>query len=325
LKKIPSVFLLVGPEEGEKEEFIRGIQREDGEIHRFYAGQTPMADVVSLLRNGSLFSSSKFVTVRNVEELKKPDIQQITDYLKNPEASSTLFLVTHEYRAPAALAKAIPGAQQKTFFELFENKKREWLLRYFREADLLIDSEAVELVLDLVENNTLEMKNAADKLILYFGPGSSLTADDIEEFIYHSKEENVFSLFQKLIRRDLTGSLEILHKILQSGQTRGVQILGGLLWQFRRLLKMSRLCDRRFSPEDALNGAEIRGKRNQSDYLEARRNFTTRQVEQIIARIAESDRKVREQSGDMERLILEMSIYRMIEGDTYQAYQSSQA
>lgn len=318
MKKTPSVFLLVGPEEGEKEDFIQNVQQgggEDGEIHRFYAGQTPMGDVVSLLRNGSLFSSAKFVTVRNIEELKKPDIQQLTDYLKNPEASSTLFLVTHEYRAPAALTKAVPKTQQKTFFELFENKKREWLLRYFRGAELQIDNEAVELVLDLVENNTLEMKNAADKLILYFGPGSTLGSDEVEEFIYHSKEENVFSLFQKMTRRDLTGSLEILHKILQSGQTRGVQVLGGLLWQFRRLLKMSRLCDRRFSPEDALNGAEIRGKRNQADYLEARRNFTTRQIEQIIARIAEFDRKVREQGSEMERLILEMSIYQMLNGD----------
>lgn len=318
MKKTPSVFLLVGPEEGEKEDFIRNVQQgggDDGEIHRFYAGQTPMGDVVSLLRNGSLFSAAKFVTLRNIEELKKPDIKQLTDYLKNPETSSTLFLVTHEYRAPAALSKAVPKAQQKTFFELFENKKREWLLRYFREAELQIDNEAVELVLDLVENNTLEMKNAADKLILYFGPGSTLTSDDIEEFIYHSKEENVFSLFQKLTRRDLTGSLEILHKILQSGQTRGVQVLGGLLWQFRRLLKMSRLCDRRFSPEDALRGAEIRGKRNQTDYMEARRNFTTRQIEQIITRIAEFDHKIREQRGEMERLILEMSIYRILNGE----------
>jgi len=317
MKKMPPVFLLVGPEEGEKEDFIRNIrQGGDGEIHRFYTGQTPMGDVVSLLRNGSLFSSSKFVTLRNIEELKKPDIQQLVDYLKNPDPSTTLFLVTHEYRAPAALTKTVPKAQQKTFFELFENKKREWLLRYFREADLRIDSEAVELVLDLVENNTLEMKNAADKLILYFGPGSTLTSEDVEEFIYHSKEENVFSLFQKLTQRDLPGSLEILHKILRSGQTRGVQVLGGLLWQFRRLLKMSRLCDRRFSPEDALSGAEIRGKRNQGDYLEAHRNFTTRQVEQIIAGIAEFDRKVREQRGEMERLVLEMSIYRMLKDNS---------
>src|SRR6056297_2025541 len=269
-----SVYLLVGPEEGEKQEFIRNLQQnyekdsgEKPETHRFYSGQTDMGDVVSLLKNGSLFSSYKFVTILQIEELKKADLQLLSDYIKSSESSATLFLLSHDYRAPAQLSKAVPKSQQKTFFELFEDKKREWLLRYFRRAELSVDEDAIEMVLELVENNTLEMKNAADKLILYFGPGSTLTVDDIEEFIYHSKEENVFSLFQKLVRRDLSGSIEILHKIIQSGQTRGVQVLGGLLWQYRRLLKMSRMLDRNFSPDDALRGAEIRGKGNQKNYL----------------------------------------------------------
>lgn len=313
-----SVFLLVGPEEGEKQEFIQNIKddylkahKDTPESYRFYAGQPPAGDIVSILQNGSLFSSYKFVTLANIEQLKKTEVQQLSDYLKHPEKSATLFLVTHEYKAPSAFTKVVPKGQQKTFFELFENKKREWLLKYFRKAELAIDEDAVEMVLELVENNTLEMKNAADKLILYFGPGSRLTGDDIEEFIYHSKEENVFSLFQKIVQQDLPAALEILHKILLSGQSNGVQILGGLLWQFRRLLKLSRMLDRRFSPEEAMRAIPIRGKRNQQNYLQASRTFTTRQLEQIIAVIRDFDGQVRQHRAEVERLLVEFSLLKI--------------
>lgn len=310
------VYLLVGPEEGEKREFIRSVRRnyekssgEKPETYRFYPGQTEMGEVVSILQNGSLFSSYKFVTVLQVEELKKNDLQQLSDYIKTADPSSTLFLVTHEYRAPPQLAKAVPKAQQKTFFELFEDKKREWLIRYFRGAQLSVDEDAIEMVLELVENNTLEMKNAADKLVLYFGKGTVLGADDIEEFIYHSKEENVFTLFQKIIRKDFEGSLEVLHKIMLSGQNNGVQLLGGLLWQFRRLLKLSRMLDRRFSPDEAFRQIPLRGKRNQKNYMTARSNFSTEKIEAVIALIADFDGQVRRQRGEAEKILLEFFLY----------------
>ncbi len=312
------VYLLVGPEEGEKQEFIKGIQQnfekssgEKPETYRYYAGQIEMGEVVSLLQNGSLFSSYKFVTVLQIEELKKNELQLLTDYIKSAESSATLFLLTHDYRPPPQLSKAVPKSQQKTFFELFEDKKREWLIRYFRRAELFVDEDAIEMVLELVENNTLEMKNAADKLILYFGKGTSLGADDIEEFIYHSKEENVFTLFQKITRKDFAGSLEVLHKIMLSGQTTGVQLLGGLLWQFRRLLKLSRLLDRRFSPDEAFRQANLRGKRNQKNYMTARSHFSTQSVEAVIALIAEYDGQVRRQRGEAEKIVLEYFLYQL--------------
>lgn len=315
------VYLLVGPEEGEKQEFIKSIQQgfeksvgEKPETYRFYSGQTDMGEVVSLLQNGSLFASYKFVTVLQIEELKKADLQLLSDYIKSAESSATLFLLTHEYRAPAALSKAVPKAQQKTFFELFEDKKREWLTRYFRRAELSIDEDAIEMVLELVENNTLEMKNAADKLILYFGKGTALSADDIEEYIYHSKEENVFTLFQKITVKDFPGSLEVLHKILLSGQYSGVQLLGGLLWQFRRLLKLSRLLDRRYSPDEAFRQIPLRGKRNQRNYMTARSNFPTTRVEAIIALIADFDGRLRSLRTEAEQVSLELFLYHIFNG-----------
>ena len=53
----PPALLLLGPEEGEKSAFVEKVRTalasrlgEPPETHRFYAGETPMADVVLCLR-----------------------------------------------------------------------------------------------------------------------------------------------------------------------------------------------------------------------------------------------------------------------------------
>jgi DNA polymerase-3 subunit delta len=313
------VYLLLGPEEGEKNAFIsstiqayRDSSGEEPEIYRYYPYDTDISELISIIRNGSLFASYKFITLRNIEDIKGGELKKLNEYLEQPEKQATLFLVSGEYRPQNSLLKKVPKQQQKMFFELFENKKRDWLNRYFRSAGIGVDGDAVELLLELVENNTLEMKQAADRLILYFGRGNTLGADDVEEFIYHSKEENVFTLFGKLVTRDFPSSLETMRTILQSGGSGGIQLIGGLVWQFRRLLKLSRLTDRHYSEQEALGKVPIRGKRNQNTYLTGNRSFSTLELQRIISLLAEYDAALRQQSGDVQEILLDMCLYHLL-------------
>ena len=266
MSRLAPVYLLLGPEEGEKNEFIssaietyRKNAGEEPEVYRYYPYDTDIGEIISIIRNGSLFSSYKFIILRNLEDVKGTGLKELTGYLASPEKDATLFLITSDYRPQSSVAKLVPKEQQKMFFELFENKKRDWLSRYFRSSGISVDGEAIELLLELVENNTLEMKNAADRLILYFGSGASLGADEVEEFIYHSKEENVFTLFGKIVTRDFPSSLETMRKIIDSGGTNGIQLIAGLVWQFRRLLTLSRLFDHRYSQQEAFAKIPLRG------------------------------------------------------------------
>jgi DNA polymerase-3 subunit delta len=317
------VYLLLGPEEGQKNEFItaaidsyRKKAGEEPEIYRYYPYETDIGEVISVIRNGSLFSSYKFVILRNIEDLKAPDLKELSSYLASPEKSATLFLATSAYRPQKTvqnhIVKRVPKDQQKTFFELFENKKREWLINYFRSAGITVDTEAVALLLELVENNTLEMKSAADRLIFYFGSGADLDADAVEEFIYHSKEENVFSLFAKIVTRDFSSSLETLRTIVHSGGSNPVQLIAGLVWQFRRLLKLSRLLDLRYDPQEACRNVPLYGKRNQNTYLQGRKHFDTEELQRILSLLARYDAALREQSGDVQEILLDMCLYHIL-------------
>lgn len=326
----PSSYLLMGPEEGEKGEFIarlrQGIAKIDPslEVHTCYPWETGMSELVGRLKNGSLFSSWKLVIIRNGEQVKREEAKILAEYLKAPARDVCLVITTESLERDVAkpVASAIPKDRKKIFWELFENQKRAWLGNYFRGKQMEVSPGGMELILDLVENNTREMRAACDQLSLFFGPGSCIDEEDVDTFIHHSREENVFTLFGRIANLDMVASLEILRKLLLSGDNNPIQLYAGLLWQFKRLLKLSSMTDLQYSMEEACAKIGIRGKKNQANYHRANSNFTTEELKRIILLISRFDALVREARAEMQGLLMELFLYYVIlkKGETPEAY-----
>jgi DNA polymerase III subunit delta len=312
-----TVFLLLGPEYGAKEEFVKNVKKtltraggEGPETHTFYPFETPVNTVVSLLQNGSLFSSRKLVLLHNAETIKKKDdISLLLDYCKHPSPDATFLLLSDEIRVDKKLEGAVGKSNKKIFWEMFENQKESWIVNFFKKKEMRIKPDAAQLILDLVENNTRDLQAACDRLASFLGPGETVTEADIEQFIYHSKEENIFTLFDALAERDITLSLEITEKILQSGEATPVQVLGGLSWQFRKLLTYSRFIEEHYNPEEAFAKIKIRGKRVQQTYKNGRKKYTPDKLEEIILLLSDYDASLREMRPDTHAILLSLFIY----------------
>ena len=73
-----AVFLLLGPEEGEKSEFIKREKNKilslypDAEDYVFFGGDED-GGISSALSQSSLFSSYRFVVLKHYENVKKTD------------------------------------------------------------------------------------------------------------------------------------------------------------------------------------------------------------------------------------------------------------
>jgi DNA polymerase-3 subunit delta len=211
MNKDDSLYLLLGPEEGEKDSFVEKligrIAKTIGqapEIHRFYSFDSDVPEVLATLRNGALFSPYRVVLLRNVELLtKKKDLDQLSQYAANPAAQSSLVMFSEEIgRIDRRLDKLVPKENKVIFWELFENQKKGWILNFFKKRNIRIDSQSAAFLLEMVENNTKELKDICEKLSIYFGEGSEIEYSDVEKILYHSKDENVFTLFDKIAGRD---------------------------------------------------------------------------------------------------------------------------
>jgi DNA polymerase-3 subunit delta len=337
----PPVRLLLGPEEGEKSAFVQTIREalearhgEPPETTRFYAGDSPMADVVLCLRNMSLFARHRLVIVSNTEDVKgAEEVGTLVEYLASPAGDATLLLLSTGFagdidrKIAGDQRKKTPGAvpfeHQKIFWEMFDNQKQGWVTSWFRQRKISIAPEAVDHLLDMVENNTRDMRVECERLALFFGPGAMITLESVEQYIYHSKEENVFTLFDKICERELLSAEEVLDKILLSREAEATQLAGGLLMQFRKLASYKRMASANYESSEAFPKLRIFSKKNQKTYLEGHRQFSASDIETIVQLLVEFDERFRSMKSDLHELLLRLMVYYIVRKAGQGAWQLS--
>ncbi len=314
------VYLLLGPENGEKDEYLSKLKTsiltktgEQPEEHRFYAFKPEYTDLVAILRNNALFSKHRIVTLSEAHEVKKKaDIDVLKSYCSHPVEDATLILLSNDYRIDRRLSDAIPKENIKIFWELFENRKQAWIIDYFKKAGFSVEKEAVTLLLELVDNDTRDLKRECERLTLFLEGSEIVTADKVEELIYHSKAESVFTLFDQIAGGNFPGSLDVLQSLRLAGAGDPGQILGGLVWQFRRLLSVKRLVDHRYSYDEALKKANIRGKKNGRTYTEACAKYSSNDLENILTLVASYETDLRSGMADLQGICLELFLYEAV-------------
>jgi len=296
---------------------------EPPERSRFYAGETSMSEVVRCLRNMSLFARHRLVIVANAEEVKRAEeVAALVEYLASPAEDATLLLLSAGF--PGDIDRRITGDQRKTpgavpfehqkvFWEMFDNQKQGWVTSFFRQRKISIAAEAVEYILDMVENNTRDMRVECESLALFFGPDAAITLESVEQYIYHSKEENVFTLFDRICERELLSAEEVLDRILLSREADATQLVGGLLMQFRKLAGYKRMLAANYESAEAFPKLRIFSKKNQKTYVEGSRRFSASEIETIVQLLVEFDERFRSVKADLHDLLLRLMVYYVVQ------------
>jgi DNA polymerase III subunit delta len=320
----PAAFLFLGPEIGLKSEEIdrirSSITKRDNappEEHRYYLPEDSVDDAVATLRNGALFASHRLVLLNGVELLKKKaELSALTSYCAKPSADATLIMLSDATRVAAALEKAVPGERKKIFWEMFDNQKRGWLSGYVRKRGLRIQPEAVDLMLELVTNDTATLSAEIDRLCIYAGKGGEITEEHVDAYVYHSREESVFSVFRYVSDGDLKRALSALAKMVGSGGAKPPAVCAGLLFQLRRLLSVRRQVDDGARLESAMDANGVRGKRIRSEFAESIGRFTVEQLEACITTVADTDLACRTAGAALHEILLELMVYQLIQRRT---------
>ena len=320
MSKERSVYLLLGPEEGEKQEFIKKLAQRIADRHgeapetlRFYAFDAKILDMIALLSSGSLFAKHTLVILNSVETLKKDDVSALARYSEATSPHSTLLFVSSTVgEVDKRLRSAVPKENTKIFWELFENQKVGWVTQFFRKMGMEIESEASGYLLEMVENNTGALRETCERLCNFLGKGAVVSVEDIEKYIYHSKQENVFTLFVRIAQREFVAALQILQTILLSGEAEPVQLLSGILWQMRKLAGLKQLLSQNYKPSEAFGRLGVTSKRNQKTYTTAHQRYQRGEVEAILALIHEFELRLRSCRSDFQHFHLQLFLYYVV-------------
>jgi DNA polymerase-3 subunit delta len=312
-----SCFLFLGPEIGEKQDAINEIRRNmtkaagtPPEETSFYAGETVVPDILSLLRNGSLFADSRLIYIKNAEVFKKKEeIESLAAYIKAPQKDTTLILISENFGLAKGLEQAASPGAKRIFWELFEDRKTEWVASFFRREGYTISGEGIETILEMVENNTDALRRECSRLMLFLNKEKPVTGADVEQWLAHTREETAFSLFSRIARGDLPRSIDILHTLL-AAKERSISILAALTWCFRKLRDYLQLIKSGNVTEGELKKIGLASSKVRRDYVEAARRFS--QADTALSLIAEFEVLLRSAGSAPELILWDLLLYRLI-------------
>ena len=299
-----AAWLFTGPEIGQKKQRIETIKQEikkqygEAETHTFYAYETSAFEVLNLLNSISLFAAPTFIEFRNAELIKdKTEIAELQNWVKNASSDNLSFLVleSDEIAVDKKLEAAFSANQKQIFWEMFENKKQEWIRSFFN-------------------NNTEALKNECRNVALFFEPGKRLEAADVENLLSHSKEETVFSLFDAMTFGNAEKTFDILNKLLLVKNFSAAQFIIGLTYCFRKVNDVQNYLK---TSGEYLNDAVLRkfgitSKKAATQYQRALKLWTEHDVQQVVLLLTECDFSIRKSGQALQSSLIEITLLKII-------------
>lgn len=251
-----------------------------------------------------------------LKKIKEADKKKIVDLFArcgfSPLDKDTFLIVSDETteKIPESITRLFPEAQIIQFFEMFENKKADWICAEFAKYHLSIDNNSVSLLLDMVENNKSaleqEISNIATAILQRDTPQKNITHDLIEEYLYHSKEESPFSLFSAMTAKKRDKALEILDKLFTTDPD---GILPGLLWSQRRAVRILDLHENMKQPKELIfRELFINGKKVQQELSVLLANFSFRHAVHALNRLSQLEYYLRILPANLKLVQLQLFI-----------------
>jgi DNA polymerase-3 subunit delta len=315
-----SCYLFLGPELGEKQDAIDKIRQDlnarfgaPAEESSFYAGETPVNDMVSALRNGSLFANSRLFFIKNAEALKKKDdLELLASYMASPQDDTILVLMSDTISLDKTLENAAGGGK-KVFWELFENKKSEWVANFFRRQNFRINDRGINAILELVENNTDSLRRECSRLMLFLGQDTVVGEAEVENWLAHTREESAFTLFSRIAEGDLTRSVEILHTLLAAKEA-PVAILAALASCFRKVRDYAALTAAGVRDEGEYKkiGVGSAYSRVRKDYAAAGQRYGASGAGACLSLTADFDLRIRSSGTGFEQILMDQYLCDLI-------------
>lgn len=337
------VYILLGQEEGEKNNMIRTIKKRvleswsDSECYTFYVGDDDEAAYQAAVSQPSLFASHRFIVLRGFENIKKTDVSYTAtiNAVKDNQSDLTLIIVSSEsssFSYDKALLDAAGKENIKTFWEMTEEEKKNWIYRFVRSENFTILPDAVDEILSSVENNTEEMKSVVLAVINFLkikGGKNTIERDDIEAYSTASKGDNGYTLFRSLAEKNLDKALRIVGSIILNDSRNILAAFSVTANQFRRLEEAIRMKESgvpfnliakdlsAFSTYQSITGQTSKPKsginfKETELFKTAMRNYTLEDTKNIILAIGKADTPLKTAQGDSLLLTAEMLVYSII-------------
>lgn len=301
------VYLLTG-EEFLLEEALDRVREETradplAEV-RFDASAEP-AEIMSALETPSLLGGPRIVVVRAADELKKDQIDALSQYLESPSPHAVLVLVARRKTKLDA-----PVKKSGTVITLEAPKGRRlvtWLKERAGTHRIKLDDKGAWSLIDAVGTDLRELDGALAQLTTGAGEGSRIGAPEVARAFARLADERIFAFTDGVGERRLPVAMTALRRLLNQGDE-PLLLFGALSSHIRRLLVARRHAER--GPKAVGDALGLPGWRAERLTRQAR-SYREEELVTAMGVLAETDLELKGEGASPEAA-LEKAVVRII-------------
>lgn len=300
--QIGPLYLFFGPEdflisEATEKIIARVLSDEQRSFNLdvLYGSDVDAQHVVSVALSYPVTAERRVVVVREFDKLSGREL--LGKYAESPPATTVLVLISAktDFRK-----KPFSTLQKKAilveFPALRESELFGWVMKRVKSQGRTIDPDACRLFASHVGDALREAQHELDKVYLYAGDRSTITVDDVSAVVGVTRDFNVFELQRAIGGRNVARATEILHRMLEAGESPTVIIIM-LTRYFAALWKLTDARRRRASEGQLASEAGVHPRFVQ-EYLNALDVFGLADVERAFTILAATDEQLKSTTAD---------------------------
>ncbi|HHT38343.1 MAG TPA: DNA polymerase III subunit delta [Mollicutes bacterium] len=185
--------------------------------------------------NADFFSSS------STKEKINHDVDNLLKHLDKLNGDVIVIFITYNNldKRKAIVKKILNQAVVKEFTKFSEDEAVKFAKEIFNKNDFQITFNALNKLIDKTGNNLYLLNSECDKLMLYKNDEKQIDDDDIDKMIEKYDVDNLFSLTDAVIKKDVNKALSLYQELLKRNEE-PIKIIVMLANQFRLIFQVKR-------------------------------------------------------------------------------------
>ncbi len=176
-------------------------------------------EFVSASQAMSLFASQRIVELHlSNSAIGVEGSNAIATFIDNLGEETLLVVVSPAIKGkPKWLTRTIDSGVYLPIYPLAGDQLNQWLIQRARRKKLELSAENAALLAERVEGNSIAADQELEKLSLLLEPGSTISLENIEEWVADNARYSVFNLFDTAMQGDIKASCRALNHLREEG------------------------------------------------------------------------------------------------------------
>lgn len=258
-----------------------------------------------------ILQNPSFLTSEKSKGKVEHNVAKLEEYLAQP-APYSIVVFSAPYEKLDERKKVTKELKRKATVveakKLTEQELVAWVQERAETAGSQIDRDAIELLLSLSGTNLFMLTSEIDKLVLYAGDQKKIDKDMVDKLTARSLEQNIFSLVDKVVHRNVEAALRIYYDLLKQNEE-PIKILSVITGQFRLIYQVKELSRKGYGQQQIAGSLKIHPFRVKLAAGQAG-SFSDEELTRIMKLLADADYQMKT-GGMRKEMLIEMILFQI--------------